>query len=129
MDMDFPHPRHAARTGLRKADYVSLVATATARQATCRTVSALLSAPHQQLGDQGGDSDVLGSRIAFFARTGRTDRMKAKGAFWMSGQDQNPIMPNIFEFPINLTDSTDSNADQLETVKPDLQAAERGTEL
>lgn len=125
MDMDFPHPRHALRAGLRKADYSSLVASATSRQATSRTVCALLSSPAEKV----GKSDILGSRIAFFAKTGRSDVSNARGAFWMAGQDQSPAMPNKFELPINLADSTNRNSDQSYTVKPDVQVTERGTEL
>lgn len=64
MDMDFPHPRHAARIGLQKADYVSLVASATSRQATSRTVGAL-----QSIGrDHVDETDILGNRIAFLPK-------------------------------------------------------------
>jgi hypothetical protein len=125
MDMDFPHPRQAERNGLRKADYVTLVASATSRQATSRTVSALLSTPREQA----GDVDILGSRIAFFARTGRYDASGAHGAFWMSGQDQCPPIIEKFELPINLADSADRNSNQSYTVNPDVQVTERGTEL
>ena len=125
MDMDFPHPRHAARIGLQKADYVSLVASATSRQATRRTVGALLSIRR----DHVDETDILSSRIAFFARTDRNNAAKARGAFWVNGQDQSPNMLNKFELPINLADSANGNSNQSDTVQPEFQVAERGTEL
>lgn len=130
MDMDFPHPRHAVHAGSNRADYSALVASATSRQATSRTVSALLSAPLLQL----DDADVLGSRIAFFAKTDRNVAVSARGAFWMIGPDQiksNPVSTilNAFELPVNLAGLTNSNSDQSLTVNPEYQVAERGTEL
>ena len=130
MDMDFPHPRHAARTELQKADYVLLIASATSRQATSRTVSALLSAPCERV----DKTDIMGSRIAFFAKPDRNNTTLARGAFWMNEpetakNDRNSIMPNTFELPINLDDSTYGNSIQLLTVKPEIQVTERGTEL
>lgn len=125
MDMDFPHPRHAARTGLQQADYSALVATATARQASSRTVSALLSTRCEAV----AEIDMLGSRIAYFAKTGRYNAAMARGAFWMKELDQGSVMPNATELPVNLADSVNSNSIQSDTVKPDVQVAQRGTEL
>jgi hypothetical protein len=125
MDMDFPHPRQAARSGLQQADYAALVASATARQANSHTVSALLS----MRCDAVVGTDMLGSRIAFFAKTGRYNAAVARGAFWMKESDQVPNMPNRTESPVNLADSVNSNSIQSDTVKPDVQVAERGTEL
>ena len=124
MDMDFPHPRRAASAGTRKADYSALVATATFRQATSRTVSALLSAPRLE----GDDADVLSSRIAYFAqRSGNL--ASTRGAFWIAGSDQNSALPNKFGLPVNLAGSTNGNSIQSYTIKPELQVTERGTEL
>ncbi len=125
MDMDFPHPRHAARSGLQQADYAALVATATARQASSRTVSALLSMRCEAV----EETDMLGSRIAFFAKTGRYNTAMARGAFWMKELDQGSVMPNATELPVNLADSVNSNSIQSDTVKPEIQVAQRGTEL
>jgi hypothetical protein len=125
MDMDFPHPRHAASAGTQKADYSALVATATLRQATSRTVSFLLSAPRLQR----GDADVLGSRIAYFAQRGGNRAATPRGAFWIAGSAKDPASPAKFELPVNLAGSTNSNSIQPYTIKPGDQVAERGTEL
>jgi hypothetical protein len=129
MDMDFPHPRHAESAGTRKADYSALVATATLRQATSRTVSALLSAPRLQR----GDADVLGSRIAYFAHRSGNRAAAVRGAFWIAGSDpqrvQVPASPAKFELPVNLAGSTNGNSIPSYTIKPEYQVAERGTEL
>ena len=125
MDMDFPHPRRAASAGAQKADYSALVATATFRQASSRTVSALLSAPRL-----GGDTvDVLGSRIAYFANRSGNYAASPRGAFWIGGSDQSLAIPIRSESPVNLADSTNSNSIQSYTIKPENQVAERGTEL
>ena len=125
MDMDFPHPRRAASAGTQKADYSALVATATSRQATSRTVSALLSAPHSD----GKDADVLGSRIAYFAHRSGNRAASPRGAFWIGGPDDRSVIPVRAELPVNLADSTNSNSIQSYTIKPELQVTERGTEL
>jgi hypothetical protein len=125
MDMDFPHPRRTESAGTRKADYSALVASATSRQATSRTASALRSAPRAYR----DDSDVLGSRIAYFAQRSGRGSAAPRGAFWIAGLDQHPETPARFELPVNLADSTNSNSIQSYTIKPELQVTERGTEL
>lgn len=129
MDMDFPHPRTSASAGTQKADYSALVATATSRQATSRTVSALLSAPCRD----GGDADGLGSRIAYFAQRTSNRAGTVCGAFWIIGPNQNngqgTAQHSKFELPVNLTSSTNCNSIQSYIVKPEYQVAERGTEL
>lgn len=129
MDMDFPHPRRAESAGTHKADYSALIATATARQATSRTVSAMLSAP--RLGGQ--DTDALGSRIAYFAQRAGNRATAPRGAFWIAdrtaGCNQHPAQQNKFECPVNLAGSTNSNSIQSYTIKPEYLGAERGTEL
>ena len=129
MDMDFPHPRRAASAGTQKADYSALVATATFRQATSRTVSLLLSAPRAYR----DDSDVLGSRIAYFAQRSGRGSATPRGAFWIAGLDQQHghvlASPARFELPVNLAASTNSNSIQSHTINPENQVAERGTEL
>lgn len=125
MNLDFPHPRHVGRVESRKADYFALVASATSRQATSRTISALLAAPH----GHPGEMDFLGSRIAFFARSDGKCPAIARGAFWISGSDEDADRPANGELPVNREGSTDSNSIQLDTVKPELQETERGTEL
>ena len=129
MDMDFPHPRRAESAGTQKADYSALVASATFRQATSRTVSLLLSAPRAYR----DDSDVLGSRIAYFAQRSCRGSASPRGAFWIAGSDQQHgqvlASPATFELPVNLADSTNSNSIQSYTIKPELQVTERGTEL
>ena len=125
MDMDFPHPRRATSAGTQKADYSALVATATFRQATSRTVSALLSAPRAYR----DDTDVLGSRIAYFAQRSGRGSAAPRGAFWIAGLDQYPEMPAKFELHVNLADSTNGNSIQSYIINPENQVAERGTEL
>lgn len=125
MDMDFPHPRHAASAGTRKADYSTLVATAAACQANSRTVSALLSAPLLH----GPDADVLGSRIAYFAERSSNRAATPRGAFWIAASDHFPEPTKTFELPVNLAGSTDGNSIQSYKRQPEHQVAERGTEL
>jgi hypothetical protein len=125
MDMDFPHPRHTAGAGMRQADYSALVATAASRQATSRTVSALLSAPRLQM----DDGDALASRMAYFAHRNGKGATTVRGAFWIAGSDPYLAVPNKFESPVNLAGSTNGNSIQSETIKPEYQVAERGTEL
>ena len=125
MDMDFPHPRQAARAGTQQADYTALVATATSRQANSRTVSALLSAPRLN----GQDTDVLGSRIAYFSARSGNRATSPRGAFWIAGSNQDSAFPNKFGLPVNLAGSTNGNFSQSYTIKPEMQVAERGTEL
>jgi hypothetical protein len=125
MDMDFPHPRRAESAGTHKADYSALVATATTRQANSRTVSALLSAP--RLG--GREASILGSRIAYFAMQSGNRAPSPRGAFWIAGPDKHSAHQNKFELPVNLAGSTNSNSIPSYTIKPELQVAERGTEL
>ena len=129
MDMDFPHPRRAASAGTQKADYTALDVTATSRQATSRTVSALLAATLTYR----DDSDVLGSRIAYFAQRSSRGSASPRGAFWIAGLDQQHgqvlASPARFELPVNLAASTNSNSIQSYTTKPENQVAERGTEL
>ena len=125
MDMDFPHPRRAENAGTHKADYSALIATATFRQANSRTVSALLSAPRLL----GQDADVLGSRIAYFAMRSGNRVASPRGAFWIDGSDKHLALKNKFELPVNLAGSTNGNSDQSYITKPELQVAERGTEL
>ena len=125
MDMDFPHPRRAESAGLQKADYPALVAAATFRQATSRTVSALLSTP--RLGKD--EADVLGSRIAYFAERRGTLAASPRGAFWIGGPDDRSALSDRAELPVNLADSTNSNSIQSYIINPEKQVAERGTEL
>lgn len=110
---------------MRKTDYSALVASATAQQATSRTISALLSVPRVE----NGVTDVLGGRIAFFAQASGSRANGARGAFWIYGPDQGSQMPNKMTLPVNLAGSTKGNLTELETVEPELQVAEWGTEL
>ncbi len=125
MDMDFPHPRHADGVRTRSADYSALVASAASRQAMSRTVSALMASPRLHR----DNADVLGSRIAYFAQRSSNRAATTRGAFWIAGSDQYPVLPNKFESPVNLAGSTNSNSLQSYTIKPEFQVAERGTEL
>jgi hypothetical protein len=125
MDMDFPHPRRADGVGTQKADYSALVASATSRQATSQTVSALMASPLLNR----EDVDVLGSRIAYFAQRSSNRAATPRGAFWIAGSQKDLVQPNKFESPVNLADSTNSNSLQSYTIKPEIQVAERGTEL
>jgi hypothetical protein len=115
MDMNFPHPRQATRAEAQKADYSALIASASSRQATSRTVSALLTAPRMQV----DGIDALDSRIAFFAFNATKQRVAVRGAFW----------PAKFESAVNPAGSNKIKCDQSEAVKPELQVAERGTEF
>lgn len=123
MELNFPHPRRAAKAGTIKADYSALVASATSRQAVSQTVGALLSAT--PAGD--GTFDSLDSRIAFFAGHGATNRVR--GAFWLLGSAKVEETGSKFELAVNLSDSVDGNSEQSSTIKPEYQVAERGTEL
>ena len=125
MDMDFPHPRRAESAGTQRSDYSALVASATSRQATSRTVSALLSAP--RLGGQ--DADVLNSRIAYFAQRGGNRAAAPRGAFWIAGSNRELALPNKLGSPVNLAGSTNGNSIQSYIIHPENQVAERGTEL
>jgi hypothetical protein len=126
MDMDFPHPRKAVMAGERKADFKSLIASATARQATSRTVSAMLS-PDAAVRDR---RDFMGGRIAFFALAEPGKRRQcASGAFWMDGADNVSDASAKIELPVNLEGSTKGNANARETVMPALQDTKWGTEL
>jgi hypothetical protein len=129
MDMDFPHPRRALSAGSRKADYAALVATATSRQATSRTVSALLS-PASLIHD---DSENLVSRIAYFSQRSGNRAATARGAFWVPDSRQldrqeSGVLTKL-GLAVNLAGSTNGNSIQSYTIKPDYQVAERGTEL
>jgi hypothetical protein len=125
MDMNFPHPSRTNQAGQQKADYSALVAAATSRQATSRTVSALLAARNERVGEVG----TLDSRIAFFARRGKHRPNPAHGAFLPAacGNVQAPVAK--FESAVNPADSVNGKFKQLDAVKPELQVAERGTEL
>jgi hypothetical protein len=125
MDMDFPHPRRAESAGMHKADYSALVATATARQATSRTVSALLSAP--SLSEK--DTDALASRMAYFAERTENRVSFPRGSFWVTSTSNGSATNIKFELPVNLAGSTNSNSIQSYTIQPKFQVAERGTEL
>jgi hypothetical protein len=129
MDMDFPHPRRALSAGSRKADYAALVATATSRQATSQTVSALLS-PASLIHD---DSENLVSRIAYFSQRSGSRAATARGAFWVPDSRQldrqeSGVLTKL-GLAVNLAGSTNGNSIQSYTIKPDYQVAERGTEL
>jgi hypothetical protein len=129
MDMDFPHPRRALSAGSRKADYAALVATATSRQATSQTVSALLS-PASLIHD---DRENLVSRIAYFSQRSGNRAATARGAFWVPDSRQldrqeSGVLTKL-GLAVNLAGSTNGNSIQSYTIKPDYQVAERGTEL
>jgi hypothetical protein len=125
MDMNFPHPSRAAKAGAIKADYFALVATATSRQATSRTVSALLAAPRGVM----SEIDALDSRIAFFARNGMGRTVQPRGPFWLAADSGQAVVPGKFESAVNPDGSNNIKFDQSEAVKPELQVAERGTEV
>jgi hypothetical protein len=129
MDMDFPHPRRALSAGSRKADYAALVATATSRQATSQTVSALLS----PAGLAADDGDTLVSRIAYFSQRSGNRAATARGAFWVPDlrrlDRHDSGLLTKFGLAVNLDGSTNGNSIQSYTIKPDIQVAERGTEL
>jgi hypothetical protein len=125
MDMNFPHPRSGAEGGTTKADYVALVTTAMTRQASSCTVRALLNA----LRETGAESDAVESRIKFFAHSDTKIPRYARGAFLPARPYQFATQTAKFESAVNLADSTYSKDDQLETVQPELQVAERGTEF
>jgi hypothetical protein len=115
MDMNFPHPRRATEAGAQPAEYSALIASAIARQASSHTVSALLTAQRGRV----GEIDALDSRMAFFAYPTDKQALHARGAF----------LPAKFESAVNLADSNNVKFNQSQTVKPEYQAAARGTEL
>jgi hypothetical protein len=121
MEMNFPHPRRNAKAWQGKPDYDVLVATATSRQATSQTVSALLAG--HRTSDEG--SSIIAGRMAFFGRHGTAH---ARGAFLPSVDDK-PAQVHKFESAVNRADSTNGKPIQLDSVKPELQVAERGTEF
>lgn len=125
MDMNFPHPRRSTSAGSQKADYFALIATATATQATSRTVRALLRGPRHSR----GVSDALEGRIDFFSKKGMRTSRAVTGAFLPAQEEKLPEHPTEFESSVNLADSTYGKNNQLETVQPELQVTERGTEL
>lgn len=126
MDMDFPHPRKAAKAADRQASYASLVASATARQATSMTVSAMLSNRHAMP----TATDFAGSRIRFFAgRAAGLRGANAGGAFWSHDEANDLGLGSKVELPVNLDGSTKGNAEARETETPELQDAKWGTEL
>jgi hypothetical protein len=125
MEMNFPHPRRDAEAGLRKADYASLVASATAVQATSRTVRALLGAPRERV----GENDALESRIAFFAKRNGKAPNRAHGAFFPAYKNGLAASTAKSETCVNLSSSTNRKDVGLGIVQPELQVAERGTEF
>jgi hypothetical protein len=125
MDMNFPHPRRGVEAGAQKADYLALVASATAAQATSRTVRALLHGP--RVGFE--ESDILESRINFFAKGGLKLSRHVRGAFLPTFQEKKMALPARFESAVNLADSIYGKVDQLQTVQPESQVTERGTEF
>jgi hypothetical protein len=125
MEMNFPHPRQANQAGQKKADYSALIATATSRQATSRTVRALLAAQTERLALTG----TLESRISFFAQNGNMRHKLAGGAFLPMAAEHGLAPVAKFESAVNPDDSVNGKCDQLDAVKPELQAAERGTEF
>jgi hypothetical protein len=125
MDMTFPHSRSGAKIRTTKADYSALVASAMTRQASSSTVRALLNAPM----GLGAEADGLESRIKFFARSDAKTRRHARGAFLPVRQIEDSKPAAKAESAVNRADSTNGKDDQLETVQPELQVAERGTEF
>jgi hypothetical protein len=125
MDMNFPHLRSGEKAGTSKADYNALVASAMTRQASSCTVRALLNAP--VVSD--GESDGLESRIKFFGRNDARARRHARGAFLPARLFDDAKPKAKFESAVNRADSTNGKDDQLGTVQPELQVAERGTEF
>jgi hypothetical protein len=125
MDMNFPHPRSGAEGGTTKADYIALVTTAMTRQASSCTVRALLNAPDET----GAEKDAVESRIKFFAHSDTKTPRYARGAFLPPRQHDIVTPPAKFESAVNLAGSINGKDDQLETVQPELQVAERGTEF
>ena len=126
MDMDFPHPRKAAQAGQQKSDYISLVASATARQANSRTVCAMLTT---KAGQRDG-RDFMGSRIAFFASSTPGQRGQfVGGAFWTGDTAQQSSPQKETLISVNLADSTKGNADGAEQDMPAMQGTKWGTEL
>jgi hypothetical protein len=121
MDMNFPHPRRAKEAGLTKASYFDLVASATASQATSRTVSALLKGSAARL----EEIDGLEIRMVFFGKGGL---QSAHGAF-LPRTERHFVQEEKFECAVNPADSVNGKSVCLETVKPELQVAERGTEF
>lgn len=121
MDMSFPHPLRVTKAGLGTANYSALVATATSRQASSRTVSALLT---KHRADE-REINLMGSRMAFFAHGGRQRVHGAflPEAFTVSAHEQK------FESSVNPADSVNGKAIRLDAVKPEVQVAERGTEF
>lgn len=124
MDMNFPHRHRAAEAGLQAADYFALVATVTAAQASSRTVRALLHGAR----DVAGGNDILESRIGFFAQRPAKSARHARGAFLPALIEEHASTPSKFEFAVNPAGSTYVKADWLETIRPETQVAERGTE-
>jgi hypothetical protein len=125
MDMNFPHPRHAAQAGQRKPDYSALIASASHRQAMSPTVRALLRGP----GEQTSGMDVLSSRICFFGAGGADVTEPARGSFLPDFTEQLAAPAAKFESAINLAGSTYGKDDALNLAQPELQVAERGTEF
>jgi hypothetical protein len=123
MEMDFPHPRRDGQADTHQAHYAALVASAMARQAVSPTVGAMLSATH----DGSGAGDMLDSRIAFFGDSHAVKQ--ARGAFWISSSQKQDAIDQTIELAVNHSGLADSNFEQSSTIKPDLKATERGTEL
>jgi hypothetical protein len=125
MDMNFPHPRSGAQAGSAAVDYSTLVASAMSRQATSHTVRTLL----REVRNNEREMNGLRSRIDFFARHGATAPQYARGAFLPSLHKSPSPQAAKFESAVNLAGSIYGKDDQIETVQPELQVAERGTEF
>jgi hypothetical protein len=125
MDMSFQHQRRRTTAGLQKADYASLVASATAVQATSLTVRALLSTPRERV----NEIDALESRMNFFAKRGGSTTRRTRGAFLPTNHSITVATAAKSETCVNLSGSVSGKDVELGFVQPEVQVAERGTEF
>jgi hypothetical protein len=126
MDMDFPHPRNAKQAGEKHADYSALIASAISRQASSKTVGAMLTSA----GAVADGRDFIGRRIAFFGQSAADAKQRnVFGAFWNVGDDTPRGAAAKFELPVNPDGSTKGNSKEQLCVTPEKQETPWGTEL
>lgn len=116
--MNFRHQRSSARAGSAEVDYSTLVASVMSRQASSRTVRALLY-----------EKNGVDSRIDFFARHGANAPRHARGPFLPTAGNGGSHEKVHAESTVNLADSRYGKDVQIDPVQPELQVAERGTEF
>jgi hypothetical protein len=77
MNLDFPHPRQRATMQVRRSNFAALVAVASARQTTSRTVQSMISLAELPQAEM----DPLHGRIAYFAKSRLLQAHGVYGAF------------------------------------------------